>query len=239
MKTDNQIRISAKNLGVVALPNFCPRCFWINLKTRFKLPYQIFPGIFSSIDSYNKRIVHSWFDKYRKSPEWLDKIDGLVGYIEPPHFSKFNRLMPDYNILLTGSPDGIFVRSDNSYVIADYKTARYTGTQDKLFPMYDTQLNTYAFIAEEYGLNPVSGLVLIYMEPVTSQEYTSSNSVHTENGFIMNFSANIHKVEINQDKLNPLFLRVRELYDMDTPPEGNIGCKDCDNLNEIITKLGY
>ena len=44
------IRISAKNLGAVAMPGFCPRCFWIQMHAE-GLPYQIFPGIFSSIDA--------------------------------------------------------------------------------------------------------------------------------------------------------------------------------------------
>jgi hypothetical protein len=57
MDADNQtIQISAKNLGILALPEYCPRCFWLKLKLQFKLPYQIFPGIFSSIDSYSRKI---------------------------------------------------------------------------------------------------------------------------------------------------------------------------------------
>ena len=46
-----QLRISAKSLGELALPDFCPRCFWLKTKARGKLPFQIFPGIFSSIDA--------------------------------------------------------------------------------------------------------------------------------------------------------------------------------------------
>jgi hypothetical protein len=52
-----QIRISAKNLGELAMPSFCPRCFWLKLRLNNRLPFQIFPGIFSSIDSYTKTIV--------------------------------------------------------------------------------------------------------------------------------------------------------------------------------------
>lgn len=231
------IRISAKNLGSVALPDFCPRCFWVNLKLGFRLPFQIFPGIFSSIDSYNKRIVHSWFDKYNKAPKWLEEIEGLTSYIEPPHYSKFNRFISDFNILLTGSPDGVFIKSDNSYVIADYKTAKYTGTQDKLFPMYETQLNAYAYIADEYGLKPVSNLILIYMEPITSQDYASSDEVHKTDGFLLNFSANIHNVDIKTEKLLPLFKKVKDLSELESPPEGTSGCENCNRLNEIIKRL--
>ena len=73
-----QIRISAKNLGAAALPDFCPRCFWLRLRN--KLPFQIFPGIFSSIDSYNKRIVHSWFNKHNRPPDWMRALGDIVGY---------------------------------------------------------------------------------------------------------------------------------------------------------------
>ena len=41
--------------GIFTIPDFCPRCFWIKLHMRFKLPFKISPGIFSSIDSYLKK----------------------------------------------------------------------------------------------------------------------------------------------------------------------------------------
>jgi hypothetical protein len=58
-----QGQISAKNLGSLALQDFCPRCFYLKLKLRFKLPFQIFPGIFSSIDSYSKKITWTYYKK--------------------------------------------------------------------------------------------------------------------------------------------------------------------------------
>ena len=57
------LQISAKDLGALAMKGFCPRCFWIQRRTR--LPWQIFPGIFSSIDSYSKKVVHGQFDESR------------------------------------------------------------------------------------------------------------------------------------------------------------------------------
>src|SRR5205814_9298993 len=55
MKT--QLRISAKTLGLLALPNFCSRCFHTRMHCGDKLPFQIFPGIFASIDSYSKKVT--------------------------------------------------------------------------------------------------------------------------------------------------------------------------------------
>lgn len=42
-----ELRISAKTLGELACADFCSRCFWLKAKAK-KLPFQIFPGIFSS-----------------------------------------------------------------------------------------------------------------------------------------------------------------------------------------------
>ena len=126
----NQIQISAKNLGEVAMPNFCPRCFWLKLRLSNKLPFQIFPGIFSSIDSYTKNIINGYFDKHNRFPSWLDILGNLIEYKKPPHFSKFNIIDDENNIKLTGVPDGIYVKDDHSHVIVDYKTARFSKYQE-------------------------------------------------------------------------------------------------------------
>jgi hypothetical protein len=156
----DRIRISAKNLGALAMEDFCPRCFWLKLKLENKLPFQIFPGIFSSIDSYTKNIVNGWFDNHGCCPSWLTELGDIKSYINPPHYSKFQFFDKTTNILLTGGPDAIFLKTDNSYIIADYKTARFTPTQDSLLPMYEIQLNSYALIGEQYGLKPVTDLAL-------------------------------------------------------------------------------
>ena len=231
---NNQIRISAKNLGSVALPDFCPRCHWIVLKCCFKLPYQIFPGIFSSIDSYSKKIVHSWLDRHNRLPEWLDGLKNVCGYISPPHHSKFNKVIEEHNILITGSPDAIFQKVDGSYLIADYKTARYTKTQDYLYPMYEAQLNAYGMIAKDYGLNPVSELALIYTEPVTDNDIANQDSVNTLHGFTMKFRANIHHVKVDVEILNPLFTETRRIYELENAPASRSGCKDCALLNQMV-----
>lgn len=228
-----QIRISAKDLGAFVLPYYCPKCAWLKLHVK-RLPFQIFPGIFSSIDAYNKRIVHSYFDKFNKAPVWLSGLGELTEYVNPPSYHSFNIVDPKTNILLTGSADGIFILSDKSYVIVDYKTAKYTGTQDSLFPMYETQLNVYALIAEKTGLNPISKLALIYMEPVTDQNAAEQDKNHIVNGFRMGFSANIHEVELRPEIISPLLAKVRELYEKKKIPKGLPGCKDCEKMIDLI-----
>ena len=231
------ITISAKNLGGVAMPGFCTRCFWITMHAE-GLPYQIFPGIFSSIDAYGKRLVHGWFDRHQSAPPWLMPLGNVTGYRNPPHYSKFSILDPQTNVVLRGTPDGILVMGDGSYLIVDYKTARFTAHQDALFPMYDIQLNAYAFIGRERDVHPVSGLALVYTEPVTEDPAASRDSNHTDSGFLMEFSAHVRPVDLAMQKIPPLLAKVREIYDLQRPPRGKKGCKDCALLQGLFELSG-
>jgi len=229
----DRIRISAKNLGELALTNFCSRCFWLKLKLNNKLPFQIFPGIFSSIDAYTKNIIHSWFDRYQSTPPWLSDLGELTGYINPPHYSIVD---DDNDILFTGVPDGIFIRPDGSYIIVDYKTARYTVAQGSLFPMYEVQLNGYALIGNERGFNPVSDLALVYMEPVTDKETAIHDGNYRDDGFALGFSPKVHRVDLNPGEIYPLLAQVREIYEMPGAPDSHTGCKNCESV-EAMARL--
>lgn len=227
------IRISAKNLGALALQDSCARCAWLRLKLNHRLPFQIFPGIFSSIDSFTKNVVHAWFDRHGQAPSWLAKLGPLKGYRHPPHYSKFNVLVGEFEILLTGSPDGVFVRPDGSHMIADYKTARFTDVQDDLFSMYEVQLNAYALIGATCGLRPITGLALIYMEPMTNGTPQFHGQCRNF-GFEMGFTAKTLRVEIRPKLLTPLFARTRELVKTPTPPKARPGCKDCELIQGLL-----
>jgi PD-(D/E)XK nuclease superfamily len=230
---NEQIRISGKDLGAVALADFCPRCFWIKLHNKGQFPFQIF----ASIDGYTKRVVHSLFDEYGAPPSWLKELNGVIGYKEPPTYHKFNTIVEEFDILLTGSPDGVFVCDDGSYMIVDYKTAKYTATQDVLHPMYEGQLNAYAFIGEHKGLSPVKKLALIYMEPVTDDAEARRDRNRREDGFAMHFTAKISPVTLNPAILRPLLQKTREIWDLPLPPEQPPSCKNCQLLGAIIKRL--
>ncbi|MFZ0963830.1 MAG: PD-(D/E)XK nuclease family protein [Terriglobia bacterium] len=231
------ITISAKNLGGVAMPGFCPRCFWIQMHAK-GIPYQIFPGIFSSIDSYGKRLVHGWFDRHHIAPPWLSELGNIKGYRNPPHYTKFSILDRESDVVLRGTPDGILVRPDDSHLIIDYKTAKFTAHQDELFPMYEVQLNAYAMIGEQKGFAPVSGLALVYTEPVTDEAAAAKDANQTGTGFMMEFSAHIQHVDLSPGKIPPLLAKVREIYGRKRPPQPQEGCEDCALLQGLIDVAG-
>lgn len=225
-----QIKISAKNLGQVALNDFCPRCFWIKLKTANKLPWQIFPGIFSSLDAYQKKAVHHIIDSKSGLPAWLDIMGPIEAYDKTPHWSKFKADFDEFGITLNGTMDDVFKLKTGTYVIPDYKTAKYTANQDKLLPMYQIQLNGYKEISEKASIyTPIEKLFLVYFEPFTD----SAEGMTHEDGFEMSFHAKTVPMEIDQNKLYAAMEKTRKIYELLWPPDGKEGCKDCMALDAI------
>lgn len=225
------IRMAPRLLGSMRLTDFCTRCFWLRLKVSNRLPFQIFPGIFSRIDSYTKKVVHAWFDAHNAPPTWLAELD-VIGYEPTPHWRHFNYTFR-HGILVSGTPDDVLRRADGTLVIPDYKTAKHTATQDVLMPEYELQLNCYARLALELDYPPVSGLALVYLEPrCDCVEFCEHCS---DDGFEMLFDAQIVHVEHRPDMLEPLLGQARTIYEMAEPPDGRPGCKDCALLEELLT----
>lgn len=231
----DQIKISAKNLGVVGLEDFCPRCFWIKLKTSNKLPWQSFPGIFSSIDAYTKRAIHFIIDSMKDNPfmepDWLKEMGSIIGYDPIKHWSKNLYEDKKSGITISGVPDDILVRQDGSKVIVDWKTSVYSKNQDALMPVYVVQINVYAILS---GTSETD-LYLVYMEPQTAQEYVSGNT--TGDGFKIGFGAKVIPVENNRSVVRNALSTTREIYEMQAPPSGRYGCKECESLDKIMEIL--
>lgn len=229
-----QIKISAKALGNLALPNFCPRCFWIKMHCG-KLPFQIFPGIFSSIDSYTKKVTNTHFALHNQLPAWLGRLGDLGTPVKAPHHSKFQVVNQETDIVLSGMADEIFKREDGSYFIVDYKTAKFTEAQDSLLPLYEVQLNAYAYIGERQGFHPVSGIALVYMEPQTNLIPDKLDSVLHDDGFLMGFHGHVLPLKLDAEQMvPPLFEKVRLIYDLESAPPGNEKCENCKLLNELV-----
>ena len=228
------MQISAKDLGWLAVDGFCPRCFWV--ERHYKLPYQGgFPGIFSSIDSYTKNIVERYFERNGRFPDWFNGVGEAksITHIKP---SEFKTTVG--NMTLTGIPDLIFQKSDSSFCIVDYKTARYTANQDELMPVYQIQLNGYAYIAERLGNKPVKELYLVYFEPPHSDRFLELTVKHTtDEGFEMPFRPRVHKISKNTDKIENLLKKANKIYEMETLPKGLDGCNDCERLDKLITLM--
>lgn len=226
------ISISAKTLGALALPNFCPRCFWLRQRLANKLPWQIFPGVFSSIDSYSKRITTAHFELHGCAPAWLRPFGDIVELIEPPHWSKFSIFDSASGVTLRGVPDVLCRCANRTLAIIDNKTARYSEGQDALAPLYQVQLNAYAMIAEQLGFGSVAALGLVYFEPPGRTDRITRTLAH--DGFKMSFRAKPVEVLTNLEMVPPLLAMARGLHDLATPPRGRAGCQDCEQVAALM-----
>ena len=96
-----------------------------------------------------------------------------------------------------------------------------------------------AYIGERLGLSPVRRLALVYMEPQTDEETVLDPQLVDASGFSMSFEATIVDVDLKPEVLiPPLLQKVKEVSDMDLPPAGRPGCKDCEALGSLIDTLG-
>ena len=227
MKQSKLKVISAKDLGRLNMPDFCPRCFWI--ERHIDKPPGIFPGIFSTLDAVTKRSTHRSFAERGEKPDWLE-IEELVEVEEGDIYFKLPVEQGDW--ILTGYPDDIFKTKDGNYHIVDYKTAKFTDRQDELYPLYEVQLNCYAYLAEKYGYKPVTKLSLVYCQP--------NNDLESDENFKLEFKIYTLKVDLNLDIIPDLLLRARKILDQLEPPASHEKCKGiCNWLNKVDSAKNY
>ena len=232
------MRISAKNLGILALPDFCPRCFWMRAKLGWKSPWAIMPGIFSSIDGFSKRAILASYEKNGHFPPWIAGRWSDAKPLPTPHHSTFRLTDPETGIVLTGVPDLMLGLPGNKLAILDLKTARYSKHQDFLLPMYQVQLNGYALIAEGLGMGTVEALGLVYGEPPANDDNKGLDALVSDVGFSMPFRATAMPIEIDRSMISPLLKKANTLLEMENPPNGQEGCKECQMVYEMARISG-
>ena len=232
------MRISAKNLGILALPDSCPRCFWMRAKLGWKSPWAIMPGIFSSIDGFSKRAILAFFETNGHFPPWIAGRWTNATPLPTPHHSTFRLTDPETGIVLTGVPDILLGLPRRRLAILDLKTARYSKHQDFLLPMYKVQLNGYALIAEGLGMGTVEALGLVYGEPPANDDNQGLDALVGDLGFSMPFRATAEPVELDRSIIPPLLKKAKTLLDMENPPEGQENCKECGLVYEMARISG-
>ncbi len=203
------------------------------------LPWQGFPGIFSSIDRYTKQVILRHLGRDGRLPGWMSPIGLVAGHIDPPHWSKFQAMDQATGVTLRGEADAIFRLADDSCAIVDYKTSRYNPDNRSQHRVYRAQLNAYGWIARSLDFPPVSGLALVYMEPATDNDTIAGASLINVEGFALGFRPRVVEVELDPDRLlPPLMRRAVRIHETTEPPESRDGCRDCAALEGLLRVLG-
>lgn len=216
-KDPNEIRISAKNLGELNMPDFDPQGFWLKNKVGNRIPFSIFPGIFSTLDKYQKDIT-SFLNVYNgKWPTWV--CGNIAEQIVCPHWSKFSYVDEETGIIVSGAMDECFRLVDDTLLISDNKLAKYTEGQDKLLPMYLTQLNAYADIAEKTGLGKVSALQLVYHEPITGLSKDEFDKYYIGESYLLRFTPKVIEIPRDPELVPRLLRKAKAILASPTIPE--------------------
>ncbi len=204
-----------------------------------QLPWQGFPGIFSSIDRYTKQVILSHLRREGRLPPWMAAVGDSVEHLDPPHWSRFKATDHSTGVTLRGEADAIFRLRDGNCAIIDYKTSRYNPDNRSQHRVYRAQLNAYAWIARRLEFAPVSRLALVYMEPFTGDEAARLPSAVAATGLTMDFHNRVVEVDLDPDRLIPPLLRqAAGIHALPSPPGAREGCRDCVALDGLMTAMG-
>ena len=244
-----EVRINARDLGQVLLDNFCERCFWFTRKFPLGQNHPFaspMPGIVSQVDAYAKRVVSTHWQSNGVLPSWL--TNALSGSFAGLNFRSVRPINPTRWRLslfgnrceLVGEADAVWEFPDGSWFIADYKTASWTQTQQNLLPLYEAQLNAYAYLAQQKFHKTIVGLALIYFEPEHNVQAVNDLDLlqRTKGQMMLGFRCTVVPVNLHPTNwVEELCERVFSILSSETPPTGKVGCQGCQVLLEWLRSI--
>jgi hypothetical protein len=230
------LEITPKRLGLIGLPNYCPRCYWYLLRQKFHPPFDHFGGaIFKQMEQAQMAVVGSFLDRDGSLPKEFAPFCDVVGRTAFPRNWRRFRHRLNSGIVLYGEPDEIFSLSDTSIAVVDHKTANAREGKDPLIGCYRTQIIGYSLIAEcglKLGQATKGGL--FYWSAQHKDVIADPDGYYHEGSLWMSYKPTVVPFEIDYEYLNnPLEEAVR-LWCLSTPPDRTEGCEDCEKLDALF-----
>lgn len=218
-------RITAKQLGWLKMVDVCPRCLW--LMQKHPLPEESvysspLSRIFRQFEGFVQRSIIQVTQQTGNLPLWLVKELQKVFPSMPNVRSVLTQKswsVQVNDVELRGVADILFQLEDDTYFIADFKLSR---PSDRYAPLYETQLNAYAFLARQNQL-PVSRLALIYFE---LDERTVAMA--TNDSIMAPMKCIVQPVDIwGDDEIKALVREMSDLLSLQKPPDPKPDCRGC------------
>jgi hypothetical protein len=228
-------RITPSKLGALCGENPCYRCFWCLLRMSFKKPFDFgTPYVMQLLDQLQKQVAKVFLAEEGELPEFFGAFRSATKIISLTSMSAYHR---ETDLHLYGMPDLVFENKDGSRMILDNKTAFPKTEDEALFYKYQAQVNFYGFLceqaAEAYKVSRV-GIMYYVFKPLTDEEVLDMTG---PSSIMPLFDGKLRLVDYDPERIVlPLLKKVRELLDMDRPPDSADGCKDC-KLIEEFSKL--
>lgn len=232
------IKAGVKTVAALAMPGQCRRCYWVKIQMNNKKPFDIFPKILNSMDTYQKRLMTEYAKQKDAFPPWCGDMGDIAPYVNwiPKERSTWYDEASD--IQLTGYPDCV-LGNPRSMIVIDFKSAYFDHGQQAILPLYAAQVNGYADIIEWHGTGKVNMLQLIYMQPVIDLQGNDYLTRQKWSGYYLAFKPNPVPIAREEGLTLRLLAEFRSLADMPHPPKGNPECKDCallDQMGEVMLR---
>lgn len=231
--SSQRLFLGVRRLASLNLPGACPGCFWVETHCRGKFPYQFpVPSVVHAADQLVKEIVHRCLEREERLPDWMPVLGEVAGYVPDLNHKWYRRHERSTNITLCGVPDDIFVMaSDRTLHLVDYKAARFTRRQEEIIPLYEAQLNLYAFIARCKDTRrlpgPITELTLIFLEP--------QMDLQIERRLSMRFRSKALAVPLWTDgECLELFEAARAILDQETAPPHWDHCQQLNRMDRLM-----
>lgn len=148
----------------------CPKCLWLYVNEEIQRPRGIFPSLPSGMDE----VFKDYFDDYRKKGQLPPEISGKVKgklyenlsdlKIWRNNIKGFQASFPELEIFLKGAIDELMVSPEGKFIPFDFKTRGYPNKKDT-HKHYQHQLDLYALLLQENGLEPADYGYLLFFWP--------------------------------------------------------------------------
>lgn len=228
---------SAKRLGWLNMPDFCPRCFYLLKSLNWKKPWSLPMPVYMALDSIQKRYIHRIIDETNAPPSWLHDPGEINGYIEPPHWNNFF-YESDSGVRVRGQADLILKRPNGNICIVDLKTSGSDPTRDMLMPTYVVQQNVYAMAAEQMGIGKVDSISLLYMA-IQKDKSVAADIDPGVGGNIAYFKARRHELPRKNALVEFLCLKYRDLCALKEMPSPHSDCKECEMIRQLAELFAF
>lgn len=228
---NNCPRVSPSQLGALASPEACRRCYYLLLRSNFKKVHGFpMPGVMHGLDKCEKQVAAATLSILNGLPEFYGPFRSATRVLPIKRVSAHHK---ETGVNVYGNPDLVLSSNDGTVMVLDNKTASPKDETHPLFLNYRAQLNIYGY-ALEYGTDALSvsrlGLLHYEYEPVEDEDAVELIS---DEGIRVPFKATVIEVPYDPKTiLTPLLTEYRELLEMESPPASTSDCADCDLLNE-------
>jgi hypothetical protein len=196
-------------------------------------------AIFKQAEQAEMAVFGNLLERKDGLPREFEPFRDLVGRVEYPRdWRKFQHRL-DSGVVIYGEPDEICEVSDGSRAVLDHKTARPKDGTDPLLPVYETQVNGYALIAERgLKLGEVSKGGLIYWTADHEKVIESPERAYRDQRLWISFVPTPVPIEIDYSILDDPLKEAVRLWDLRTAPDRTEKCPDCRKLDAPSARRG-